>query len=287
MSSISNDIIGITRTVYGTFLQTTERLKLPFTLIPNTTLNEKFGVQSGIVPAAGVIPGLRYLAIGNYGHLTVQGEDGSDETVPVRHRPTDAGLFNQIPFVLREVGNDLTSLERAKYGLRVIETHGGQNYIAYYLRRLDMTGVVPQLQHIEVVDGVVVTTPFVPTTDNLNPTRPAIPNTGVVLGSNSYESSSAVVTIQLEPEDITEILNAHQIRTGSTRSPVISEMALVSGVDKDVTASSGGSGSFVYSEVICAQVNVHISTYHALGYATNGLELTLDVGGVEPTLGGE
>lgn len=285
MAAIDQEIVGITRTVYGTYLQTIKNLGLPFTLIPNTTLNERFDVQSGVEPEPHQTPSMRYLAIGNLGHITVKADDGSDETVPVIHRATDAGLYGQIPFVLRETNNDLPSYERAKYGLRVMESHNGRQYIAYYLRRIDMTQVSAQLQRVEIIDGVATVTPFSPTTDNLNPQRPKIPNTGMVVGSNSSESASAVVTINLGPSDVEEILNAHRIRTGSTRSPVISELALVSGVDKEVSGSSGGAGNFTYNEVIAAQVNVHVSTYHALGYATNGATFTLDVGGVEPTLG--
>lgn len=285
MASMDQEIIGVTRTVYGTYLQTIKNLGIPFELIPNTTLNERFDVQSGIQPPITQVPAMRYFAIGNLGHMTVKADDGSDETVPVPHRATDAGLYGQIPFVLREVTNDLPAHIRDRYALRVMETHDGVNYVAYYLRRISMDDVIAQLQRVEVTDGVATTTPFTPTTDNLNPERPAISNTGVVLGSTSSESASAVMTVELGPDDIAEILNAHQIRTGSSRSPVVSEIALCSGVDKDVQGSSGGAGTFTYSEVIACQVNVHVSTYHAIGYATNGATFTLDVGGVEPMLG--
>lgn len=285
MAGIDQDIIAITRTIYGTYLQTVKHLGLPFQLVPNTTLNELFGVQAGVQPGAAQVPNMRYLALGNLGHMTVVGEDGSDETVPVPHRTTDAGLYGPIPWVLREATNDLPANIRARYGLRRSEVHNGQNYFAYYLRRLDFAGVVPQMQHVEVIDNVITTTPFTPTTDNLNPTRPQIPNTGVVLGSRSSYSCSAITTITIGPDEVAEILNAHRVRTGSTRSPVISELALVSGVDKEVTGTAGGGGNFTYNEVVAAQINVFISTYHALGYATNGATFTLDVGGVEPTLG--
>lgn len=285
MAAIDQNIIHVTRTVYGVRLQTIKKLGLPFSHIPNTTLNERFNVQPGITPSASQIPNMRYFAIGNRGHMTVVADDGSDETVPVPHRATDAGMYNQIPFALRPTNNDLPAQLRSRYGLRVQESHNGQTYFAYYLRRMDLTNVVVQMQRVEVIDGVATTTPFVPTTDNLNPTPPNISNTGVVLGSSSSESASAIITINLGPDDIAEILNAHRIRTGSTRSPVISELALVSGVDREVSGSSGGAGSFNYTEVICAQINVHISTHHPLGYSSNGATFTLDVGGVEPVLG--
>lgn len=284
MSAIDQQIISVTRSAYGVYLQTLKQLGLKFTLVPNTTLNEKLQVQSGVTPTAAEIPNMQYIGIGNRGHATVKADDGSDETVPVPHRANDAAAYNMIPFVLREVTDDLPANLRARYRLRKLETHGGVQYYAYYLRKLNLSTVVPQLQQVEVIDGVATVTQYVPTTDDLNPTPPAISNSGVVLGSNVSVSASAIITVKLDSTDIAEILNAHRIRTGSTRSPVISEIQLVSGVDRDVQGSSGTSGSFMYTEVIAAQVNVHISTNHPLGYSSNSATLTFDVGGVEPML---
>lgn len=288
MASIDRDIISSTRTAYGIYLQTAKKLGLPFQLVENTTLNEKFNVQAGVAPAPGIMPNMRYLAIGNRGHQTVRAEDGSDETDPVMHFGDDAACYNHIPFVLRETTNDLPADQRRLYGLRVQEVHNDRNYFAYYLRRLEFDGVNVQLQRIEInEDGTTTTTPFIPTTDVLNPAVPDISNTGTVLGSRSSTTASAVITVHLTAEDIAEIMNAHQVRTGSLRSPVISEMALCSGVDREVTGPSPGSGSFTYTETVACQVNVFIATNHAIAYSQDGINFTLDVGGVEPLLGGD
>jgi hypothetical protein len=187
--------------------------------------------------------------------------------------------------VLREVSNDLPAERRGRYALRRQETHDGQNYIAYYARRLNLNEVTVGLQRITKEDGVVTAEPFVPTTENLNPTRPEISNTGTILGSRSALIASAVLTVQLDTDDIIEIMNAHRIRTGSTRSPVISELAMCTGVDREVSSSVGGSGSFNYTEVIACQVNVFISTYRSIGHSADGARFSFDVGSVEPLLG--
>lgn len=288
MASIDQDIIFSTRTAYGIALQTAKKLGLPFTLVENTTLNEKFNVQSGVAPPPAVYPNLQYLAIGNLGHTMVRADDGSYESLPEIHYGDDAACYNHIPFVLREVNNDLTAAQRSRYRMRRQEEWNGRQYYAYYLRRLDFTGVNVQLQRIEVnEDGTVTTTPFIPTTDVLNPTPPSVSNTGTVLGSRRSTTAEATVTIRLTAEDVAEIIEAHRIRTGSNRSPVISEMALCSGVDREVTGPSSGSGNFTYTEAIAAQVNVFIATNQPVGYSIDGVEFTLDVGGVEPLLGGD
>ena len=42
----------ITRTIYGSQLQTSKLMGIPHVFAPNTTLNEKFDIQSGVYPAA-------------------------------------------------------------------------------------------------------------------------------------------------------------------------------------------------------------------------------------------
>lgn len=285
MSAVDNQIIHVCRTIFGAYLQTCLKLGLPFTLIPNTTLNERLSISAGVTPSAGEMPKMKYMVFGNRGHQIQKASDGSDEVIPVPHEPFHAGLYGLIPIVLRETDDDLPTNERAKYCLRRIEQHNGTNYIAYYGLRLDYSTVTASLQNIQIVDGEPVVTPYTPTADNLNPPVPEISNSGVVLGSDTSISASAIVTVKLTESQIAEIVNAHKIRTGSARSPIISELGFCSGVNKSVQASSGGAGTFTFNEVIACQLNVVISTHHAIGYSSTGATLNFDVGNTEPLLG--
>lgn len=280
---IDQQLINVTRTAYAAYLQTVKYLGLtPFRVIPHTTLNEKFGIEPTTAPAVGEVPNVRYMVIGNMGHYTVKGPDGADETANQIHRSNDAALYNHIPFILRETNNDLPADRRDQYCLRTIVPYGGKNYIAYYGRRINTTGVQPQLLELEVINGVTTAKPYTPSVDDLNPVPPTISNTGTVIGSNKTVSASAIVKVSLSAEEVRDITDAHRIRTGSIRSPIISEIGLCSGVDRRVTAPGQG---FQYLEVIACQVNVFISTNHPIGYNSSGLDLTFDIGGVEPTLG--
>jgi hypothetical protein len=280
---IDQQLINVTRTCYAAYLQTVKYLGLsPFRVIPHTTLNEKYGIEPTTAPAVGEVPNVRYMVIGNMGHYTVKGPDGADEVANQIHRANDAALYNGIPFILRETGNDLPADRRDQYCLRTIEPYGGKNYIAYYARRINTTGVQPQLLELEVINGIITAKPYTPTVDDLNPVPPVISNSGTVIGSNKTVSASAIIKVNLTAEEIRDITDAHRIRTGSIRSPIISEIGLCSGVDKRVTAPGQG---FQYLEVIACQVNVFISTNHPIGYNSSGLDLTFDIGGVEPMLG--
>lgn len=68
MSAIDQQIINVTRTYAGSYLATVKTLGLRFDVINHTTLNEKFGIMNGYKPAAGVMPPMRYMVIGNMGH---------------------------------------------------------------------------------------------------------------------------------------------------------------------------------------------------------------------------
>lgn len=287
MATIANPIdqqlINVTRTAYAAYLQTVKYLGLsPFRVIPHTTLNEKFGIYATTTPSVGEIPNVRYMVIGNMGHYTVKGPDGSDEAANRIHRSNDAALYNHIPFVMREPANDLAADRRDQYCLRTTETYGGKNYIVYYGRRINVTGVQPQLLELEVINGVITATPYTPTVDDLNPVPPVISNSGTVIGSNKTISASAIVKVSLSAEEIRDITDAHRIRTGSIRSPIISEIGLCSGVDRRLQAQGQ---SWQYLESIATQINVFIATNHPIGYNSSGLDLTFDIGGVEPTLG--
>lgn len=287
MSILDQQVVNVTRTAIGALLQTTKFLGLPpkFALLKNTTLNQKFSVQNGVMPSDGQVLSFRYLVIGNKGHYTVVADDGSDETDVRVHRTNHNGLYNHIPFVLRETTEDLTSIEREKYALRVPIEIRGKAYYAYYARRINISAVVPQLLEIEIVNGVETTKPYVPTVEDLNPIPPVISNSGTVVGSRKYIAASAIVEVKFTKDDIAEIVNAHRIRTGSTRSPVISEIGLVTGIDKLVQGPAGGGGSFDYNEVIGAQIAVHVATNHPIAYNSNGLTMVYDIGSSEPMLG--
>lgn len=282
---IDQQIINVVRSINSGYLQTFKYLGItPYKVLKNTTLNEKFGVLADVMPAGNQIPNTRYLVIGNKGHRSIRAADGSDESENIIHRTNHSALYGHIPFVTRPIENDITALERERYGLRTLETINGKPHVNYWARRYDVTLIKPQLIEITVINGIPTVKPYIPSVADLNPTQPEITNNGTVIGSNENISSSAIVTINLSPWEINEIVNAHRIRTNSTRTPTISEIGICSGVDRMADGQSTA-GSFQYNEIVACQINVFIATNHPVGYNSSGLELKLDIGNTEPTLG--
>lgn len=273
---------NITRTVYGSFLQTCTLLRLPFSKKTNSTLNEKFGIQSEAAVSIDEVPCVRYYAIGNGGHRNATGPDSTPITRVVQHRATDAALFRHLPFVLREPSDDLAGPDRAKYGLRREETWNGVRYIAYYLKRIPLSGVVAEMNYTAAQNGTSVTSPFQPDSSNLNPLPPELSPTGVNVVTGDYTVASARVSLALTTAEIAEVVNAAKVIYDDEAYAVVSEIALVSGIDRVVSAPGIGASVINFNEVICAQVVCHINTYFPLHVTNGGVELALDVGATEP-----
>lgn len=269
---------NVTRTLYGQMLQTAQFSNLPFDMVPNTTLNEKFSVQSGVVPAT--MPSVGYYCIGNGGHTFQTGVGGLAIIQTLQHSATDAALFSHLPFVLRATNNDLTISERAKYGLRVPVTYNSTSYIAYYLKRIDMTAAALSMKIQSSNNGSTTTATFVPTAANLSPEAAQLTTNGANILQGQYGLVSATLGLNLTAAECQEILNAAAIIYGDSAYAIISEIGLCSGVDKVVSLPNGDS----FTEVIACQVASHVSTMHVLQAASTGVGGTLQIGAAEPLL---
>jgi len=271
-----------TRTVYSAYLQTCMLTKRPFVMKPFTTLNERFDIQAGVAPATNDYPGLGFMVIGNGGHRMVTGAGGKTKPEPIQHLATDAAPYDPLPWVLRLPSEDLTSTERANYALRKEETYDGRTYIAYYARRLDFSTVVPVMQYITVDEnGDQTVTDFEPNNSNLFPTPQNLENTNVNVPTGTYVSASAKILIPVSAWEANELINVAQVKYADPDYAIISEVELVTGVNKTVSVS-GPSGTFNFNEVIAAQVASHVAAFYPVRFSRNGFEISLDVGATEP-----
>jgi hypothetical protein len=270
-----------TRTAWGSYLQTCLLLDLAFSMMTDTTLNEKFNVQAGVAPSAGVTPTQRYYCIGNGGSQVTVGADGVTIPSPLQHQATDAALFNHLPFIMRPVASDLTASQMAQYALRVVQTYNGTSYACYYLRRIDFTNVAAQIQMNTVANGVTTTTPYAANTGNLNPVAAAMANGSVNTVSGDFLTAAAILGLTFSETDAAEVVNCANIIYGNPNYAIISEVGLVSGVDSVVSVPASG-GSFNMTECIAAQINTFIDTFLPMNYLNNGTTLNLNVGSTEP-----
>lgn len=273
----------VQRTIYSAHLQTTKLLNRQWTILPNSTLNQKFNLFPNEVPNVNEYPLLKYIGIGNKGASYELTQSGYVLTTPIPHLPRDASLYNFIPFIVRNINDDISSTERLKYRLRVPITVNNNQYVAYYLKVLNLDSLIPSVELRNVNNGVITTNTFTPTQSDLNPTPPVLNNNNLNNPDGDYLVSTAKVTFLLNQQEISEILDACNLLFGDPRYAVINEIALVTGVDKILQGTFGNTQSN-YTEVIASQVAAFISQYHALTTNTTQVQIELDIGSVEPLL---
>lgn len=272
----------ITRTIYGSSLQTAQLQNIPHKILEHTTLNELWNVRSNQSPKLN--PTVQYVAIGSGGHRHQAGADGVPYTSPIRHRPSDAGMFKQEPFRLRLEGDDLTDSERARFAIRVKQEINGRNYVGYYLMRIQDTNKEVILEHTVVKDGVEVTKPFVPTRANLEPKPPEIAPNETTTTNGDYLTVTHKLTISFSAADVSEYINVAKIKYNNPYMAVISELALCSGEDAVVTEADAGQ-TVTYAEAVGVQVATFVTVYYPVGYTNRGFDIEVELGSVEPMTG--
>lgn len=273
---------NVTRTVYGASVQTSLLMGLPFSFPEYSTLNQLLGIQQDTLPNVSDKPNLGYYVWGNRGHSMIVGTDGIPLNEVVQHRATDAGLFGQLPFVLREVNQDLSASERAKYVLRRQEERGGIPYYAYYGRRLDKSNMQVGSYITQVQDGTSKVSNFVPTQSNLTPQPQQMSNSSTNLINADYVSSRARMALIMSEIEVAEMLNVAKVIYNDERYAIVSEIGLCTGVDKMINATGFGGGTFQFAEAIGVQIAAHVAVYNPLLQTNTGVQIEMDVGVNEP-----
>lgn len=273
----------IVPTQLSNYLQVSSFLDTPFQQFEDTTLNQKFDIQAGALLPPGSRPALKFYTIGIGGHGYTMGPNSIPLSQVIDHSSGDAGLYQHLPFVLRPINDDLTADERSRYCLRKIIEVDGTNYVAYYGKRLNMTGVIPKMTKRTIVDDQTVIEEYVYTEANLSPTPPEIPNTGAVTTSNEYLATSAIIPMPFTEADVAELYNVAEILFGDRRMAVISEFGFCTAVNADVSINTPA-GAVTFKETICAQIATIISGHYEMIYNSKGFDFNLEVGAVQPLL---
>lgn len=275
----------ITRTIIGAKLLSALQQGKPYTHVPNTTLNEYFGINPSVLPDNSETPRQRYYCIGMGGHVNRVGSDGGHYTSARKHRPTDFGLYTPLPFLLRPVGEDLDTNARRRYALRKLVTINGETFIAYYLKRVDLDDRPVEMLHNTTVDGVTTTVPFIPSQNNLFPTPADPPVNGAITTDGNTLTTTSIQVLDFSPQDAAELMNVAMIMYGNPERALVSEIGLVAASDKIVSVTDPGQASFNMNEAVSAQIITHITGLWPVAFNSQGFDLGVDVGGTEPMVG--
>lgn len=229
---------------------------------------------------------LGYACIGIKGHRSVPDSQGIDVTLPVEHSPTDTGLYQIVPFVIKPLANDLSDTEREKFRLRKVLEIEGELYAAYYLKRLDIKNSETIILLNSVDEGEVISTTWQPGINNLRPVHPDIG----YKNDGSFMTIVANIKFIFDEQDVEWYFEAMQLLYGSHHYG-ITEIGFCTGVDKKVTKeypksgaqtpSTGIAGREVY-ESIATQVAYFANTDLKPSVFDRGFTLAFDNGITEP-----
>jgi hypothetical protein len=257
--------------------------KLPLEIPTHTTLNEKLVINPATPLPANTYPSVGYFAIGDKGHLMTPitnpatGDFEDVNITTIQHLPTHAALYNQKPFVIRKVDNDLVASDRQKYALRKKIAINSVDYYAYYLKRLDLGSAERLTLQYTQLNGVETSAPYTPDASSLNPQQ-IIPNSqhaNNLLGT--YIRNSISYSVAFNASDMQEYINACQLLGQTMDSVKISELAICSGLDYVVTTESNGS-NIQFTEAIGVQIAHYAPVFNLAVFASTGFETSLLVG---------
>lgn len=273
------------RTLYGTVAQlhAVLRCPIPADFLQQTALNRKLGIQPNATLGPTEMASVRGFVCGIGGLTSTTGSHGLPLIASNPHTAVHAAPFYMVPLVLREVTNDLSAGERERYGLRALLTISDVDYVAYYLRRMDTSTAQIKTFDLEVENNTTSIDDFVPDDINLSPVPVVVSVEAPNPLAGKYVRASAPVDVTLDSFDITEMISACTILFGTDPSYAnVTELAIVTGVDRMVTGDNGAGGTVSYNEVIGAQVMQHIAARIMLGDYPDGYSTTYDFGGSEP-----
>jgi len=213
------------------------------------TLNEALDVLPLVEPNTISVHDTFCIGIGIGGHYTRK--DNNDRIITnIPHKATDVSLYKPVPFIIRKREDDIDSTERSKYRFRIFINKDGVEYVAYYLK-------VVNIEDSETVvetdnNGVATTDSYTPSYNNLHPGFVPDDENNLPRSNVRYINGSNV-SVEINQEEQVEIKDAVRILYGNENYSILSEMALYAGIDTITTSQSYVGGivsTIMYKEML-------------------------------------
>jgi len=218
-----------------------------------TTINSKYGIIANDINMD-TIPGLNYLGVGIGGTTT---ESNGVIDLGLRHRDSSKiDLFAPVPFVIRDIDNDLSDVERENYRMRVETTVQGIPKVMYFLLNIetDIHAATASLDII-AVDSSGTKTPY-----------EYSPNESINTSDGSrLFSSTKDVYVLLTSSQVDDLKASISLLYPDADPEQISEIGIYSG--EDVTLDDGN------KEVKLAQLIMSSSTICKVSSVGNTLNI--------------
>lgn len=266
------------KTIYMTSVETARLLGRQHEMLPNTTLNEFYGV--GQVEATDPI--VDYFAIGLPAFHMLE-RTGVLHLNRNLHTPKDGNLFFPLPFRLLKKVMDLTETEAHEYRLRKEITIGNEQYVAYYLKKINVVdrgrflNVWSDEQQNDMIepfvsDDVTILRPVPPPANGIAPEH-------ITHGNLKYNAFTQPIQLPLTPTEMLGMEEVIRLLYGADVPLRIGEMMLCTG--EDYLSPIGrpearGVQAGIFMDV---DIDITCSTEH-------GVRKTFELGGAELLMGG-
>ncbi|QDJ97108.1 hypothetical protein PQC07_gp165 [Aeromonas phage D3] len=229
-----------------------------------TTLNEHFNIlaDESIGKKNGKDFQLAYFGIGIGGSRSI-GEDsfGLEDRKVNQHKATDFNAFHGIPFIARELSNDLDPVLRDQYRLRVVRKIGEKIYVLYFLKLINFDSFAPSMKvgTRDPATGNETSYPYEPKKEDLQPTPFQLTVQDSIPLSNTYVHGTGTLDLTLNVDDLHEIRNACRILYGNANKAAINEWYVCHGIETRNDGEIGEGGTVVYKELQSAVVSFNIT----------------------------
>ena len=267
------------KTIYSIALQTANYCGYQHEILPNTTLNEFYGIGNATPPSN---PIMDYFIIGlKLENLLTNGTDANGNPIEDGvfnlnrnlHKSKDGNVFFPLPFRLVKRDLALSRDEATDYRLKKEITINGEQYLAYYLKKL--MGNTRDRYLDTLTDKMNDTSISIFNSEDATILNP-IPQTDEFVLADEIKALAYTKPVKMSLTQI-ELANMEEavgLLYGTSRPKVIGEICLCSGRDmvvniSDVEASGVQANMFI-------EVDIDISTAKV-----EGLVVTTEVGGAE------
>lgn len=261
-----------------------------------TTMNELYEVlaDESVGRKNGKDFNLAYFGIGIGGSRSIGLDSNNLEGRQVfQHKATDFGAFYPIPFLIREIGDDVDPEVRNKYRIRVVRKIGDKIYVMYYLKLIGFTEFDPSMKigERDPATGNEVERPYIPVKEDLTPKPYQLVSTNNVPITNTYVNGTGKMDLSLNGNDLEEVRNVCRVLFNDASKAAINEMYLAYGIETRNEGDIANGGSVTYKELQSACISFQITEAYARDansnsklpyffWYGNSLPLLVDMSGV-------
>jgi hypothetical protein len=203
------------------------QLGLPTTFQPNITLNYLRNVAADIQPTGYSIN--YYYGIGTKGEYSINDGNTTELYIPT---PYELNAYNQIPFRIVPVEEDLSDVERSQYRIRELRNINGQYYFIYWLKVLTIN--IDSLETNKITASGTIE-PFDLDSTMLQPIPRTLSSSQGAMITETY-NATCTATLDIKATEIFEVINTLYNNEIDSK---ISEICIFNGQDRIIQGPDG------------------------------------------------